>query len=330
MKEQFISVIMPVYNGEKYIKEAIESILNQTYKKFEFIIINDCSTDNTEAIIKSYDDPRIVYIKNENNLGVAASLNNGLKIAKGEFIARMDADDITVSERLYLQLDFMNKHSDIGICGTNMGSFIESPDNILNEINYSEYDENIKVNMLFRQVFSHPTVMIRTNILLDNNIKYNESYDKAEDYKLWYDILKVSKAHNLQKLLYLYRLHNNQVTKNSVTEVRRSALKVRNALFDDMNIDEKYRETYINLSYGQRKYSMTEYKQVKRFFNEFLKSNVTYDKKALKNILSDINLEIFINSKVLNYKCVKISEYFKILYIFLVNKIKKINGECNG
>lgn len=329
MGKGLISVIMPVYNGQQYLRDAIDSIINQTYDKFELIILNDCSTDNTESIIKSYDDSRIIYIKNDTNLGVAQSLNKCLKLAKGEYIARMDADDIALPDRFDKQINFLNKHSDFGICGSNVYT-IDSYGNVLGCINYSEYDNEINVNLLFKQVFCHPSVMIRASVLKDNCLMYDFLYEKAEDYKLWYDILKITKGYNIQHRLLKYRVHNNQVTITAKPDQRRSGLKIRNMIFDDLCIDEKYRLLYINLSYGQRKYSMTEYKQVKQFFNEFMKSNVTYDKKVLKNTLSNINLEIFIHSKVLNYKCIKISEYFKILYIFLINKIKKIHGECNG
>lgn len=117
-KKPAISVLMPVYNSEKYLNEAIESILNQTFVDFEFIIINDASNDNSENIIESYQDSRIKYFKNEKNLGVAKTLNKGLKLAQGKYIARMDSDDISLPERLYKQFKFMEVYNDIDVCGS--------------------------------------------------------------------------------------------------------------------------------------------------------------------------------------------------------------------
>ena len=121
-----ISVLMPAYNAEKYIGEAIESILNQTYKDFEFIIINDGSIDRTEDIILSYDDPRIIYLKNKENSGIVASLNNGLKQAKGQYVARMDADDISLPTRFEKQLQYMESNQHIFVLGTSLILFGEN------------------------------------------------------------------------------------------------------------------------------------------------------------------------------------------------------------
>ena len=151
-----MSVIMPVYNGEKYLKEAIDSILNQTFSDFEFIIVNDCSSDNTEDIIKSYKDNRIVYLKNEENSGVATTLNRGLDIAKGEYIARMDADDISLPKRFEKQVDFMDKNKNCIICGSNTELF--------GAISGRTYvpltDSAIRATVIFSSPFTHPTVMI--------------------------------------------------------------------------------------------------------------------------------------------------------------------------
>ena len=112
-----ISVIMPVLNAELYLKTAIESVLSQTIPDFEFIIINDGSTDKTEEIIKSYQDPRIIYIKNDTNIGLSKSYNLGIRASKGEFIARMDADDISFKDRFESQLEFLEAHQEVGVVG---------------------------------------------------------------------------------------------------------------------------------------------------------------------------------------------------------------------
>ena len=120
-----ISVVMPAYNAEKYIGEAIESILNQTFKDFEFIIINDGSVDHTKEIIREYNDPRIVLLENDKNRGIVLSLNKGLDAATGKYIARMDADDIALKNRFERQVEYLDEHKDIGVLGTGICTFGE-------------------------------------------------------------------------------------------------------------------------------------------------------------------------------------------------------------
>ena len=123
-----VSVVMPAYNAEAYIGAAMESILSQSFGDFEFLILNDCSTDGTEAIIQSYDDPRIVYIKNEKNMGVAATLNKGLAAAQGEYIARMDADDFSLPQRFEKQVAYLDAHPEVVVLGTQVQFFSDRGD----------------------------------------------------------------------------------------------------------------------------------------------------------------------------------------------------------
>lgn len=205
-----ITVLMPVYNCEKYLRESIESILNQTFNDFELIVINDCSTDQSREIIKSYDDERIVLIENDKNLGISESLNKGLAIAKGKYIARMDGDDISFKNRLVKQYEFMEKNKDIGLCGTHVEVFNKSNSRIHR---CPIENEEIRVLQIFNSAFAHPTVMIRNRILKKYNLKYDSYYDGMEDYHLWIKISEVSKVANLNDVLLKYRDHDNQVTK---------------------------------------------------------------------------------------------------------------------
>ena len=151
-----VTVLMAVYNGEKYLREAIESILDQTYTNFEFLIINDGSSDRTEEIILSYNDKRIRYIKNEQNLKLIASLNKGLDLAKGEFIARMDADDISLPERLEKQINFLEKHPEIGLLGSWVRTLgLTNNRNII----FKQGHNTIRIQLLFNNFFHHPSVV---------------------------------------------------------------------------------------------------------------------------------------------------------------------------
>lgn len=207
-----VSVVMPVYNGALYLREAIDSILSQTHTNLELIIINDGSTDDSEEIIRSYDDSRIRYILNEKNCGICVTLNKGLDAAQGKYIARMDCDDISVSERLQKQVEYMEQNPDIGISGSDIIVFGEG---IGERIFTFEHDKNCcKAGLLFATCFAHPAVMIRRSIMDDYNLRYDEEYRGLEDFELWYRISKHADLINLPYPLLRYRKHKSQETQN--------------------------------------------------------------------------------------------------------------------
>lgn len=200
-----ISVIMPVYNGELFVREALNSILSQTFTDFEFIIIDDGSTDNTESIIKSYADSRIKFIKNLKNLGIVKSLNLGLDSATGKYIARMDADDISLPQRLEKQFDFMESNPDIDVCGTWYELF-ESKSGVVKP---PEKDRDIKGTLFFNNCIAHPTVIIRKNRFPEQEVYHNQ-YINAEDYELWCREIDRLKFANIPEVLLKYRVHEKQ------------------------------------------------------------------------------------------------------------------------
>lgn len=204
-----VSVLMAVYNGASYLRSAIESMLHQTFTDFEFIIINDASTDESEAIILSYTDERICYHKNESNLQLPASLNKGLALAKGKYIARMDADDISLSHRLHTQFNYMEAHPEIGICGS-WGKIIGNNEGKI--WRYPTEHEEIKTMLFFRNCLIHPTVFMRRSILKRFNLKYDEQLLRAQDWQLWIDATKHTLIANLPEVLLLYRQHNQNLT----------------------------------------------------------------------------------------------------------------------
>lgn len=214
--DPFISVLMPVYNGEKYLREAIDSILNQTYTNFEFIIINDGSTDTTEEIILSYEDERILYIKNEENLRLIRTLNKGLDLAKGKYIARMDADDISLPSRLEKQVLFMEDNPRVGLMGAYYKSFSE---NISNEhtINGTPFrsNEGLQFRLLFSSTIRHPTAFIKTEVLRKHRLFFHLDYFHAEEHKLWVEIAKHAEVTVIKDPLVLVRYHENSITADS-------------------------------------------------------------------------------------------------------------------
>lgn len=212
-----VSVVMPVYNGARYIREAIESILTQTYKGFELIIINDGSTDNSEEIILSYKDPRIVYLKNQVNSKICVTLNRGLDAAKGEYIARMDCDDIALPERLEKQKRFLDTHKEVGIVGCDVIVFGEHQEDSYNQFLHS--DDDCKAGLLFNSCFAHPAVMFRRSLLEEHHLRYREEYKGLEDLELWWRLSKLTKFANLNDYLLRYRIHSGQETQNVSTSV---------------------------------------------------------------------------------------------------------------
>lgn len=200
MSNPKISVLMPVYNSAAHLREAIDSILAQTFSDFEFVIVNDGSTDNSVEIIESYKDPRIKLFHNERNLDLVKTLNKGWDLCKGEFIARMDGDDIAHPNRFQVQLDFMEANPQIGVCGSGFKMF-EGADVV--NIN-PETPEAIKTMLFFVNCIAHPTVMFRKSLLDKFNLKYEQHL--SEDYELWQRSSFYFDLYNLKDVLLDYRV----------------------------------------------------------------------------------------------------------------------------
>lgn len=216
---------MPVYNGERFLKEAIESILTQTYTDFEFIIINDGSTDKSEEIIKSFPDPRIKLIS-QTNKGIIGALNAGLKIAQGDYIARMDADDISEPMRLQEQLAFMQSNPSIVLCGT-WAKTINENGAIIGSYNYPPVTHtNIRKAIIRHNPFIHPSVMFTQKVIEKVGL-YNLNYKHAEDYELWTRIVARFKTANIPKHLLRYRITSGSITQKNWSKMVRKGFRVR-------------------------------------------------------------------------------------------------------
>ena len=225
-----ISVVMPVYNtNEKHLREAIESILNQTYSDFEFIIINDGSSNNAEEIILSYKDKRIKYFKQKNS-GVAKTLNYGFDLAQGEYIARMDSDDVSLPKRFEKQVDFLEKYKDVSILGSWHEEF---PKKHINKAS-----SQVKLLDLLRgNTISHPTIMLRKNDFDKYNLRYDPNFT-CEDYELWSRVIKYLKFYNLQEVLLKYRREEQNIS--SVPGIfSESNKQVRQNILDFLTNDVK-------------------------------------------------------------------------------------------
>lgn len=202
-----VSVYMPVYNSEKYLKESIQSVLSQTFENYEFIIIDDGSTDNSIQIIKSFKDKRIKLVRNTHDF--IDSLNLGLKLSGSKYIARMDADDIMMPARLEVQYKFMEENQHIDVCSSWHKCFGDR--NSVYATNRVNHDEIIE-SMIFCNPISNPTTMFRKSIIDKNNIRFNHQFAYAEDYKFWVDVSKVARFEIIPEILLKYRISENQLT----------------------------------------------------------------------------------------------------------------------
>lgn len=288
-----ISVIMPAYNAEKYIKEAIDSILNQTYADFEFIIINDGSSDRTEEIILSYNDPRIVYVKNEKNLGVASSLNRGLETAGGEYIARMDSDDISMPERFEKQVAYLKNHESTVVLGTAINSF----DGIgfQSQKTFSQDLEDMKVDLFFSCGLAHPSVMMRRDVIRELG-GYDPNYNGLEDYELWCRVIEKYEITTLPDILLRYRIHENQVTKNPSEEYRTQMHNLKMRQLQQLGIDPlcSQAEAYYRFCEGKKPNSETDIRNLNDFFELAAESNEKckfYDSEKLISTFKSVLIQ---------------------------------------
>ncbi len=310
MENVKISIIMPVHNGENYLRPAMESIFGQTLSNFEFIIINDGSTDNTEKVINSYKDRRVILLNNKERIGVSKSLNRAVEISRGEYIARMDADDISLPKRLEKQFIFLENHKEIGVLGSNaylinsegkeIGKYIR-PDSLV----------LIKWTALFSNPMIHPSIMARTLILKEN--KYDERLKNGQDYELWSRLIFTKNISfvNLNEPLLKYRIHTESVTQTAILENnKKGSLQISaNNLNYLKLIPEEKKSGYLQIISGPK---LT----IKNIYYLFKIINKLQEKFIEKENLppNEIN-----SIKKNNYK-----RYFSIIKIYCKQKIKKI------
>jgi len=219
-----LSVVLAVYNGERYLGSALKSILDQTFKDFECIVIDDGSTDCTPEILKEFTDSRLKIISQENK-GLTKSLNYGISISRGIFIARMDADDIADLNRFKIQLDFLQQSPEVAVCGT-LARLIDTQGADIGEycvpINY----RTIRRHLLFHNPFIHPSVIFRKNIFYEVG-GYDETYRYAQDYELWSRIVPAYKTINIDQYLLKYRKLDSGITKSKNLKVRLLGIRIR-------------------------------------------------------------------------------------------------------
>lgn len=237
-----VSVLTPIYNtNPEHLREMIESVLNQSFQDFEFLILND-SPENTELddIIKSYDDKRIVYIKNDKNMGISGSRNKLLHLAKGEYLAILDHDDICMPDRLKREVEFLDLHPGVGVVSGWMRIFGAKNRLLKNpEKNYE-----IKLALMDNCAIYHTAAMMRASVLRDNDIEYENYYSPAEDHRLWIRLMDVTNFYNIPEILVKYRWHNDNTSISQLSKMNEKIMELcLDARSKHMGYYESYRRT---------------------------------------------------------------------------------------
>lgn len=292
-----VSVVMPVYNTEEgMLRESIESILNQTYKNFEFIIVNDASDVETTGVIESYKDERIKHIKNDRNMGITKSLNRGMDIATGKYIARMDSDDISLPQRFELQLQYMEKHPETVVLGSK--AKIIGEDTVIFH-RYSEDHEVMRIRLSFRNDgVIHPTAFLRADKI--GTLRYDESILKGQDYEFWTRCIERGEIKVLPQVLLYYRVHPNQISvKNKANQEEYTDI-IRIRMLEQVgSFDETQKQQYIDLCKQNPARFLCEYnKLIKQLVAENNKSH-RYDSQKY---LMELRLLLFYIARKQKFK----------------------------
>ncbi len=319
VKDILVSIIMPVYNADNYLSSSIESILNQTFCNYEFIIINDGSTDTSLDIIKKFAnvDARIVVLNNKQNTGYVQCIETGLRRSKAEFIARMDADDISLPTRLEKQYSFMQNNKAIGVCGTWFKVFGNSDF----EVKHPVWHDEIKIKMIGFNCIGHPTVMIRKELL--EKYFFDNLYVPCEDYHLWSQLIHITRFHNIPDFLLLYRDHPTNISKEKKITGEENELKIGIMQIGRLGLKPSAEEVFWSKDFIRyntiRSYNSVEYSEIIKWAIKLISANrqlLIYRRELFEKIISD-----YIYA---TYSKVEVKKLFD-----LVLKIKFIIGYSN-
>jgi glycosyltransferase involved in cell wall biosynthesis len=317
MNLPLVSVIMPVYNGERYLKEAINSVLSQSYKNIELVLINDGSTDLSKNIILSYSDSRIRLFENEYNSGIVYSRNRGLEEARGKYIANLDSDDIALPERIEKQVYFLDNNTDYGMCGTFYFT-IDSNGKLLKKRNYPTSNIDIKTFLILGNCFCNSTLMIRSK--LAKELRYIDHYYLGEDYDLLYRISKMTKVTNLPFYSTYYREHGSNISFLKLNDMFSLVKKINGQILNDLNILVSEQDLEIHVNFLNRNIvyfkNNIHFKELENWVIKLYKS-VKNDKKHNHLLLYELIAEKWI---VIAFN---VKHYQKLLYnrVFRLNKI---------
>lgn len=334
-----VSVITSAYNCENYISEMIDSILAQTYSDWELILIDDASTDQTWNKILKYTDSRIRKIRNEKNEGLTKNLNKGIRMARGKYIIRIDADDIAFSRRIEKQVQYMENHSDVVLSGCWVKVFGDKSDVWRNNLD----SDRLNIHLLFGAVIFHPTFIIRKSILDEKQLYYDEKLKYAQDYNLEYRISKYGRLANIPEVLMKYRVHNKQISTEKLVEQTKCANYTRGMILHELNIILTEQESLIWQKFGLLKSHFMDKCEreilvsiIEKIVNENKRKEI-YKQDMLQSILSrrfQFYIEQCKNATISSSKQIGIEpdeKYYRMfqLMIYWKKNLKKRNGIAN-
>jgi glycosyltransferase involved in cell wall biosynthesis len=289
MKIPKVSVIMPVYNGEKFLRDAVESILNQTFSDIELIVINDGSSDSSVQIITSYTDPRIVFINNDSNMGLPYARNQGVDVSRGEYIAWLDCDDTSMPDRLEKQVRLLDENPQIGVCGAWV-KIIGGGSDVIAQ--YPSDPEYVRASLLFNNCLANSTVMMRAACTRDIGLRFDPSHHLSQDYGLWVRIPRPWQITNLPEVLTIYRLHTDQVTEVYKQKQIDISWQIQKGQLLELGIlpTEEERTIHMGLSYLISKIFENPdiMPVISRYINRIHKANQErklYNNKSLQKVL---------------------------------------------
>ena len=294
-----VTVLMPTYNVAPYVKEAIDSVLLQTYHDFELLVIDDCSTDNTVEVVRDIEDPRIHIVQNEKNVGLAENLNRGLSHITTEYVARMDGDDIAEPFWLEKEVAILDANPDIGICS---GGF-ERFGTVKSLVRFPEHHEDCLANMLFECSVIVPT--FRMSLYRDHDLRYSTEAFPAEDYRFWAECLRITKMYNIQETLFHYRMHPTQICTACREEQQRKVAQVRRYMLEWLSEDfnEEEQTYYTGQFMAPQIASKQDYQERKAFCRNLIEKNRNvghFDEEALRRRL-DKHLTLTLYSTIVDH-----------------------------
>lgn len=304
MPEPTVTILMPAYNAEKYLRESIDSILGQTYKDFKLLIIDDGSTDQTASIISSYTDPRVAYVKNDQNIGLVKTLNKGIELIQSTYIVRMDADDLAVSQRLEWQVAFMEQHPEIGVSGGLYRIFGNESGIPTIPLQH----EDIKAALLFASLICHPAVIMRRSLFNDPAVRYgvpfefNDEYGhkilELEDFALWQKLKSKTRFANMDKVLIDYRREGQNLTAQKTDIIFERKRKYYTYLLNELGVipGDLNLALHISLKYVANAKQPKDIISFRKYLDELLvqnrKKNI-YLQEALEKVIENLWLELF-------------------------------------
>lgn len=308
-----VTVLMPVYNAGSFLIEAVESVLSQTYQNFEFLIIDDGSTDESPALLETFNDQRIRIIHHDKNRKLIATLNHGLQLSKGKYIVRMDSDDISLPERIARQVDFMEAHPEVGLSGTGFENF--GPGIPTNTIIYSGSDTEIRIRHLYQTHIAHPTAILRKSLIEQHQLQFDAAYLHGEDYHFWVSMGRYCKMSNLPEVLVRKRDHAGNVS-NMFADIQNSTCnRVKRLQFDWMGvrISEEEAELYSRFANTEWNFSIGEMTELARLLQSANDANLSsrfIDTKVFTNYLAGKWFHLCLNNPKLGRSRMEI---FKML-----------------